>query len=53
MSTFISPRFIDFLRAHFALDWHGIHGSRHWARVRVSGLRIAETTGANTRVVEA
>ena len=20
------------LRQHFALDWHGIHGSPHWAR---------------------
>jgi len=34
------------------IDWHGTHGSRHWARVRLHGLAIASGTGASIRVVE-
>ena len=44
---------VTFLRDHFALDWIGIHGAPHWARVRANGLRLAQSTGANIRVVEA
>lgn len=40
------------LRREFALDWHGIHGAAHWARVRHNGLHLAPATGAVTRVVE-
>jgi len=40
------------LRAQFALDWDGIHGIAHWERVQKNGLRLAEVTGANPRVVE-
>jgi uncharacterized protein len=43
---------IKILRKEFALDWRGIHGAPHWARVRENGLRLAETTGARTDVVE-
>lgn len=53
MSTIITPRLVQYLRANFVLDWHGVHGSPHWARVRANGLRIAKGTGANTKVVEA
>lgn len=35
------------------LEWTGIHGAPHWARVRKNGLRLAALTGAQTRVVEA
>ncbi|MCC6781322.1 MAG: hypothetical protein IT457_00655 [Planctomycetes bacterium] len=34
------------------MDWRGIHGAPHWARVRANGLRLCERTGANPRVVE-
>ena len=40
------------LRVHFQLDWHGLHGVAHWARVRVNGLMLARETGANAHVVE-
>lgn len=40
------------LRQHFALDWRGIHGAPHWARVRRNGLLLATQSGANARVVE-
>jgi uncharacterized protein len=48
----ITPDLIAVLRAKFRLDWDGIHGARHWARVRRNGLRLARSTGANPRVVE-
>lgn len=48
----ITPDLIKALRAHFALEWRGIHGAPHWARVRENGLRLAEETQADTRVVE-
>ena len=43
---------IDLIKSEFKLDWHGIHGVSHWARVRANGLRLAEMTGANPHVVE-
>lgn len=43
---------VRMLRAQFALDWDGIHGIRHWERVRENGLRLASLTGARPRVVE-
>jgi uncharacterized protein len=39
------------LRERFALDWRGIHGTPHWARVRRNGLVLAARTGASRRVV--
>jgi uncharacterized protein len=49
----ISPQLIQLLRQGFALDWGGIHGAPHWARVKANGIRLSESTGANVRVVEA
>jgi uncharacterized protein len=43
---------MQIVRGQFALDWHGIHGASHWARVRENGLRIASVTGADPRIVE-
>lgn len=40
------------VRSQFALEWKGIHGVRHWVRVRDNGLRLAEVTGARRDVVE-
>lgn len=48
-----SSALISFLRQHFVLDWRGIHGAPHWSRVRLNGLRLAASTGANIRGVEA
>jgi uncharacterized protein len=48
----ITPELIEILSRRFALDWLGIHGARHWVRVRENGLRLAERTGASKRVVE-
>ena len=43
---------IHIIRKQFALNWRGLHGAPHWARVRENGLRLAETTGAKTEVIE-
>jgi uncharacterized protein len=48
----ITPALIEKLRQEFTLDWRGIHGIRHWGRVRANGLRLAGIAGANPRVVE-
>jgi uncharacterized protein len=48
----ITPHLVAMLRREFALEWQGIHGAPHWARVRRNGLRIAAVTKASTRVVE-
>jgi uncharacterized protein len=52
MASLITNRLIEFARNEFRLDWDGIHGAPHWSRVRRNGLILAESTGANTRVVE-
>lgn len=49
----ITPELITILRNHFELDWTGVHGAPHWARVRHNGIALARRTGAQTRVVEA
>jgi uncharacterized protein len=33
------------------LDWDGIHGIGHWARVLENGLRLAQETGADPNIV--
>jgi uncharacterized protein len=48
----VTPDLVEHVRRQFALDWHGIHGANHWARVRVNGLTLANETGANPKVVE-
>ena len=40
------------LKRRFELDWEGIHGVRHWGRVRANALHLAEASGANARVAE-
>lgn len=48
----IDQNLVSIIRDQFTLDWAGIHGAGHWARVRDNGLRIAEVTGAKPKVVE-
>lgn len=36
----------------FALDLKGVHGIRHWTRVRENGHRLARQTGADKQIVE-
>lgn len=48
----ISAELISDIRQVYRLNWHGIHGAAHWARVRHIGLKLAQQTGANPNVVE-
>ena len=50
--SLISSNFISFARNHFRLDWSGIHGASHWARVRHNGLLLAANCAADRAVVE-
>lgn len=46
------PALMAHLRGEFALDWQGIHGAPHWARVRLNGLEICAQNSANPHVIE-
>jgi len=51
---FDDPHILNLVRVikeQYALDWRGIHGVEHWARVWENGMRLAEETGANAEVV--
>lgn len=52
MSKVITSELVRFLQREFLLDWSGIHGAPHWARVRWNGLQLARQNGANCKVVE-
>lgn len=45
-------RIIVRARDRFELDHDGIHGIKHWRRVKENGLKLAEKTGADALVVE-
>jgi uncharacterized protein len=42
---------IKAIRHGYSLEWRGIHGVAHWARVLENGLRLASLTGARLQVV--
>jgi len=48
----IDPEVWEEIQRGFALPLDGIHGQAHWLRVRENGLRLAEQTGADPRLVE-
>src|SRR5262245_1030191 len=47
-----SGQVLQAAKERFALDLRGIHGIRHWTRVRENGHRLARHTGANKQVVD-
>ena len=51
ITELIDANLASVIRDTYALDWHGIHGVSHWIRVAENGLRLAEETGADPRVV--
>ena len=48
----ITKPLIRAILANYVLDPSGIHGVKHWARVLANGRRLAESTGANRKVIE-
>ena len=46
------PGLITLIKSEFSLDWHGIHGANHWARVLHHGKNIGQLRQADLLVVE-
>jgi len=42
---------LEAIREQYLLDWDGLHGIGHWARVCENGLRIASGSGADAQVL--
>ena len=51
-SRVVTDDLLNFLKEHYRLDWNGIHGVKHWSRVRANGLAMVKENGANAVVVE-
>lgn len=51
-STRLSAPLIAAVRRQFRLNWHGIHGAPHWARVLLNGRAIAARCEARLDVIE-
>ena len=43
---------ISLIRNEFKLDWHGVHGANHWARVLSHGKNIGGLRKADLMIVE-
>ena len=41
---------VGWVRDCFLLEWHGIHGAPHWARVAFHGSRLAKELGVDLRI---
>jgi uncharacterized protein len=46
------PAILQAILEHYALPLNGDHGIIHWARVHENGLKVAESSGADTEVVK-
>lgn len=46
------PAILRHILAGYTLPIHGYHGIVHWARVLENGLKVAESTGADTEIVK-
>jgi uncharacterized protein len=49
---FDRPGLIALIRSEFKIDWHGIHGANHWARVLHHGKSIGQIRKADQLVIE-
>ena len=52
MNPSLRRSMIPGVREQFRLEWQGIHGVPHWARVRCNGLAMARVNGARIDIVE-
>lgn len=52
MSDYDRSGLVGLIKAEFKLDWSGIHGANHWARVLNHGKNIGEIRKADLLVVE-
>ena len=52
MVSIISDELIFAIKRQFQIDWNGLQGASHLARVWENGIHLAESTGANKRVIQ-
>lgn len=52
MASYNKQGLIDEIKQQFRINWHGIHGANHWARVLNHGLVIGEVLNADLLIVE-
>ena len=52
MVSYNKQGLIDEIKLQFRINWHGIHGANHWARVLNHGIAIAKIVKADLLVVE-
>lgn len=52
MPNYDKKGLLDEIQLQFRIDWHGIHGANHWARVLNHGIAIGEVVNADSLVVE-
>ena len=52
MLGIVSKDLVRAIKDQFQINWQGIHGLSHLARVWENGIHLAETTGANKKVVQ-
>ena len=50
--TYQRPELLKHIRDQFKIDWHGIHGANHWARVLHHGQKIAKARDGDILVIE-
>lgn len=49
----ITADLINSIKNRYRLDWHGIHGVSHWARVRYNGMILSSSEPhANRKIIE-
>jgi uncharacterized protein len=48
----VSKDLVRAIKDQFQINWEGIHGLNHLARVWENGIHLAEATGANKKVVQ-
>ena len=51
-SKILTPKLVRTVVDAFPISTKGYHGPAHWFRVRANGLRVAQSSGADTHVVE-
>lgn len=52
MSGIVSKDLVRAIKDQFQINWQGIHGFSHLARVWENGIHLTESTGANKKVVQ-
>ncbi len=48
----ITEELIRDIQDQFLMNWSGVHGISHWARVNENGMKLTGLTGANRTIVQ-